>query len=38
MRRSTYTRAAMSDVGRVLPVIAIGALVAASVRALREAS
>jgi short-subunit dehydrogenase len=38
MRRSTYTRAAMSDVGRVLPVIAIGALVAASVRALRQAS
>ena len=38
MRRSAYTRAAMSDVGRVLPVIAIGALVAASVRALREAS
>jgi short-subunit dehydrogenase len=38
MRRSTYTRAAMSDVGRVLPVIAIGALVAASVRVLREAS
>jgi short-subunit dehydrogenase len=38
MRRSTYTRAAISDVGRVLPVIAIGALVAASVRALREAS
>jgi short-subunit dehydrogenase len=37
-RRSAYTRAAMSDVGRVLPVIAIGALVAASVRALREAS
>jgi short-subunit dehydrogenase len=38
MRRSAYTRAAMSDVGRVLPVIAIGALVAASVRALRDAS
>jgi short-subunit dehydrogenase len=38
MRRSTYTRAAMSDVGRVLPLIAIGTLVAASVRALREAS
>ena len=38
MRRSAYTRAAMSDVGRVLPLIAIGTLVAASVRALREAS
>jgi short-subunit dehydrogenase len=38
MRRSTYTRAAMSDVGRVLPVIAIGALVAGGIRAMREAS
>jgi short-subunit dehydrogenase len=38
MGSSAYTRAAMSDVGRVLPVIAIGALVAASVRAMRNAS
>ena len=38
MQRSAYTRAAMSDMGRVLPVLAIGALVAASVRALRKAS
>ena len=37
MQRSAYTRAAMSDVGRVLPVLAIGAIVAASVRALRSA-
>lgn len=37
MKRSAYTRAVMSDVGRALPVIAIGALVAASVRAMRRA-
>jgi hypothetical protein len=38
IRRSAYTRAAMSDVGRVLPVLALGALVAASVHTLRKAS
>jgi short-subunit dehydrogenase len=38
MRRSAYTRAAISDVGRVLPVLALGALVAGSIRAMREAS
>ena len=31
-RSSTYTRAALSDVGRVLPVLAVGALVAAAAR------
>ena len=36
-RSSTYTRATLSNVGRVLPVIAVGALVAASVRAMRKA-
>jgi short-subunit dehydrogenase len=38
MRRSAYTRAALSDVGRVLPFIAAGAVVAASLRARRKAS
>jgi short-subunit dehydrogenase len=38
MRRSAYTRAALSDVGRVLPFIAAGALVAASLHAMRKAS
>ena len=37
LRRSTYTRAALSDVGRVLPFIAAGAIVAATVRNLRKA-
>jgi short-subunit dehydrogenase len=37
MKRSAYTRAVMSDVGRALPMIAIGALVAASVKAMRRA-
>ena len=36
LERSGYTRAAMSDVGRLLPVIALGAMVAAGVRAMRE--
>lgn len=36
MRRSAYTRAAMSDVARMLPVIAAGAIMAASVRAMRQ--
>ena len=34
--RSAYTRAALSDVGRVLPFIAAGAIVAATVRNLRK--
>jgi short-subunit dehydrogenase len=38
LRRSAYTRAALSDVGRVLPLIAAGAVVAASLRAIRRAS
>ena len=38
MERSLYTRAAMSDVTRALPAIAVGALVAATVRAMRRAS
>ena len=37
VERSTYTRAALSDAGRILPVIAIGALVATTVRSLRKA-
>ena len=36
LERSTYTRAALSDMRRVLPVVAIGALVAAGVRARRH--
>jgi short-subunit dehydrogenase len=35
-RSSSYTRAALSDVGRVLPFIAAGALVAATVRNARR--
>jgi short-subunit dehydrogenase len=38
MRTSAYTRATLSDVGRALPVLAIGALVAATVRSMRNAS
>jgi short-subunit dehydrogenase len=37
MKRSAYTRAAMSDVGRALPVIAVGAMVAAGLRARKRA-
>ena len=37
MSSSAYTRAAMADVGRVLPVLAIGALVAAGISAMRKA-
>jgi short-subunit dehydrogenase len=33
LRRSAYTRAALSDVGRVLPFIAVGAIVAAGLGA-----
>jgi short-subunit dehydrogenase len=36
MQTSAYTRAALSDVGRALPFIAIGAVVAASVAASRR--
>jgi len=36
MRRSWYTRAAMSDVARLMPVIAAGALVAGAVRSMRK--
>jgi short-subunit dehydrogenase len=37
MERSVYTRAALSDAARVLPFVAIGALVAAGVRSMRRA-
>jgi NAD(P)-dependent dehydrogenase (short-subunit alcohol dehydrogenase family) len=37
MRSSAYTRAAMSDVGRALPMLALGAFVAASISAMRKA-
>jgi short-subunit dehydrogenase len=37
MERSAYTRAALSDAARVLPLVAIGALVAATVRTMRKA-
>jgi short-subunit dehydrogenase len=37
MGRSSYTRAAMSDVARLVPVIAVGALVAGAVRSMRTA-
>jgi short-subunit dehydrogenase len=36
MKRSAYTRAALSDVGRALPLLAIGAMVAAGVAASRR--
>jgi short-subunit dehydrogenase len=36
MKRSAYTRAALSDVGRALPFIALGAVVAAGVAASRR--
>lgn len=35
---SAYTRAALSNVGRVLPLIAAGAIVAATIRGMRRAS
>ena len=38
MERSSYTRAAMSDVVRLMPMVAVGALVAGAVRAMRTAS
>ena len=36
LERSTYTRAAMSDMARLLPVIAFGALLTGAVRSLRH--
>jgi short-subunit dehydrogenase len=36
MRSSAYTRAALSDVGRALPLVALGAIVAAGVVAARQ--
>lgn len=38
LERSTYTRAAMSDAARLLPVIAFGALLTGAVRTMRNAS
>jgi short-subunit dehydrogenase len=38
LERATYTRAAMSDVTRVLPMIAVGALVAGTIRAMRKSA
>ena len=37
LARSSYTRAAMSDVARLMPVIAVGALVAGAVHSMRKA-
>ena len=37
MERSAYTRAMLSDAGRILPVVALGALVATTVRSMRKA-
>jgi short-subunit dehydrogenase len=37
LERSAYTRAVLSDAARVLPLVAIGALVAATVRTMRKA-
>ena len=37
IERSAYTRAALSDAARVLPLLAIGTLVAATVRSIRRA-
>jgi short-subunit dehydrogenase len=36
--RSSYTRAAMSDVARLMPMLALGAAVAGAVRVMRKAS
>ena len=38
MERAAYTRAAMSDATRVLPVLAVGALVAGALRAMRKSA
>jgi short-subunit dehydrogenase len=37
MERASYTRAAMSDVARLIPMLALGALVAGAVRSMRRA-
>jgi hypothetical protein len=36
MERSSYTRAAMSDIARLMPLIAAGAVVAGAVRTMRR--
>jgi short-subunit dehydrogenase len=38
LERATYTRAAMSDVTRVMPAIAVGVLVAGTIRAMRKSA
>jgi short-subunit dehydrogenase len=38
MRRSAYTRAAMSDAGRMLPILALGAIAAGVLSTMRRAS
>jgi short-subunit dehydrogenase len=38
IERSAYTRAALSDATRILPMLAIGAIVAGTVRSMRRAS
>jgi hypothetical protein len=38
MERSVYTRAALSDAARMLPIVAVGALVAVAVGTMRKAS
>ena len=38
MQRSVYTRTALSGAARVVPLIAVGALIAAGVRAMRHAA
>jgi short-subunit dehydrogenase len=37
MERATYTRAVMSDATRIMPILALGALVAGTIRTLRKA-
>jgi hypothetical protein len=37
IERSAYTRAALSDATRILPMLAVGALVAGTVRSRRRA-
>lgn len=37
IERSAYTRAALSDAGRILPIVALGAIVATTVRTMRKA-
>jgi hypothetical protein len=38
LERATYTRAAMSDVTRVMPALAVGMLVAGTIRAIRKSA